>query len=258
MVDRLRAGGETMLYYQWARTPRRGTPLRNRYVERHSSMSGDLGLEAEREPRFAFADGQTAWVVTDPKEPSEEPQSFHAGLLDLSSHGTRLSVPTKVAIDEALRLRVSVAELGLEFYLSASVCWSKPDGHDGWQVGCVLEPGIPAGILDKLSAGGRLDRRNAGRYEDTPQLRARRVLDSGDEFVILRDYSQGGFCVSASQTGTPGDPIQICLEEPEERVIVATIRWQLRVEDGYLLGCAFLGDRDVGYKDVGSTQIVSS
>ena len=207
-------------------------------------MNATDDSEARGSVRYEIAGGQTVTVTLDPEDHREQPQVFPARLLSLSQNGARLSVPLKLPISNTLRLKFSIDEFALEFYVSADVCWSKPDGESGWQVGCAFSPGLPARLFDRLAAGGRLDRRNAVRHEKILGLRALKGLGSRRELVTLRNYSRGGFCVSASRPARPGERIHFCLEESKRLLLAATTEWQLKQGDCYLLGCTFVDEND--------------
>jgi hypothetical protein len=185
-----------------------------------------------------------ASVTLEPKNVREKERVFQARLLNLSQQGVKLSVPQQLPLSETLRLRFTVQEFAMEFHVLARVCWSRQDAGGRWQAGCALNPGIPPALLKRMAAGGRLDRRGAARYDDSLELQVRRELDGGDEVAVLRNYSEGGFCIFVSQPAKPGELMHVRLDEPQLLVIVAQTQWQLKVSDGYLLGLTFLNSKD--------------
>jgi len=210
-------------------------------------MRRNSGTDVEREDRYAVVGGQAVLLSVEPDNLRQQRQMLRGELLDLSPHGARLSVSADLSISKALRLEFSIISLCLEFYVSADVCWSKRIDEDEWHIGCALNPGMPTGVLDQLVRNGRLNRRCTLRHEGRLELRGHAELADRGEPVTLQNYSQGGFCVSASQLGKPGERIHIFVEEPKERLIVATVQWRLKVRDSYLLGCAFLNEKDFAY-----------
>ena len=207
-------------------------------------MGHTLGTEVAREDRYAFARNKPVSIMVEPRELCQQGQVFRARLLDLSPHGAKLSVSADLAIRKALRLELSIDEFPVVFYVSAEICWSKPISTNEWHVGCILKPAVPTVVFDWFARDGRLDRRSTLRCEDTPELPGYAELADGGEPVTLRNYSQGGCCVSSSKLGKPGDRIQIFVEAPEQAMIVAVVQWRLEMRDGCLLGCTFLDETD--------------
>ncbi len=156
--------------------------------------------------------------------------------------GVRLSVPTDIAAHNKLCLRLSVAELGMDFYVAGESCWSKKDANGTWQLGCSLSPGLPDGVLDLLAAKGRLDRRLTSRDHESINVSLAWDLSTAPIPATLENYCQGSVCLFTAVPGDIGKQVRVIVKERMEVVVVAKCLWQLRVADGYLLGCQFIND----------------
>ena len=99
-------------------------------------------------------------------------------------------------------------------------------------------------MFDTLAKGGHVDRRFDPRLDRSLNLDALWDLNGNESPVMLHDYSQGGLCVRASQPGRTGERFHLRLADPYNLIIVAAAVWQLKVIDGFLIGCSFLNDRD--------------
>lgn len=174
----------------------------------------------------------------------EDTRVHHARLFDLSQHGAKLLSSEPISVDEGIRLELEIEEMGLAFYVAGSVCWSKPAEGDTWMFGCSLQPGLPEGVFDALAKGGNVDRRFDPRLERQLDLEALWDLNDDVTRVMLQDFSRGGFCIWTDQAGNPGGRLHLRFSEPSNLMVVAKAMWQLKVVDGYLVGCSFLNERD--------------
>jgi hypothetical protein len=156
-------------------------------------------------------------------------------------------------LKKSLRVQLSVPELALEFYVSAAACWSKPCEKTGWQIGCVFDPEMPPGVLQRLAENGRIERRLGPRYKEPLRLEARYVSSGRKATVSLENYSEGGLCFSARLPSEPGEDIQLYLEKSEDLLTTGRIQWQLKCDGGYLLGCRFIRPQGDETRDIEST-----
>jgi len=195
-----------------------------------------------REVRYQLPNAPVVRVMPEDDELSDACEVHHARLLDLSRHGAKISGSTEIPTGNSIRLRLTIEELGLEFYVTGAVCWCKPSDDASWLLGCSLQPGFPHGLLDRLADRGHVDRRFDARFQEEVSLSAFWELGGARVPVTLRNYSQGGFCVHSSRPSVPGKRLHLKINQSQ--VIISTVQWELEVGGGYMLGCIFLNPRD--------------
>jgi hypothetical protein len=198
--------------------------------------------DSERAVRYTISNGP---VVTINVVELYQPDRIYQGrLVDLSQCGAKFSVPEEIATNKSIRLKISVAELGMEFYVAGSLCWAKPGPDGNWFAGCSLEPGLPKNFFDQLARDGRINRRVHDRFDGFTNLGACFDVDGELTPVTLKNYSAGGFCVLSQVPAPIGHRFNLCIAEPEEAVMPSQTQWQLAVRDGYLIGCLLLDSND--------------
>jgi hypothetical protein len=200
--------------------------------------------QPHRECRYVLRHSPEVSVTLQPEDIRDAPETHRARLFDLSPRGAKLVSTESIALEKSIRLELNVADLGLVFYVSGQVCWSQPGDGDTCVFGCSLEPALPAGVFDALIEGGHIDRRFDPRSQRGLGLEA--VWERGRKAtpVTLQDYSRGGLRVRTNKPGTPGEPFPLRFPGPSDLTICTTAVWQLKVVDGYLIGCAFADPSD--------------
>lgn len=188
--------------------------------------------------RFAFAEAQMVSITLDHGRNSE-PQQISACLLNLSPQGAKLAVPAQLPPGKTFRLRLTVPQLAMDFFVAAKVCWSANEGESGSVIGCHFNPGIPAGFLGSLASNGNLDRRGSNRENAHCKLLIVQEGATAKEKVILQNYSEGGFCLDAWRPIALGDKFWIVTDRPEAAV-EAVVHWQIKHSGVYTLGCGYL------------------
>jgi len=174
----------------------------------------------------------------------EEERVYHAKLVDLSKNGAKLSSELEIPTGDSVRLKLSIDDLGIEFYVDGKVCWSKSEDDGLSLFGCSLGAGLPEGLFDRLATGGQIDRRFDSRFDEEIEVSAFWDIGGTKVPVTLRNYSLGGLCVLAKHPIVAGQRVHLCVEEPENWIIVASAQWQLEVSDGYLIGASYLNPKD--------------
>ena len=204
---------------------------------------GKKDLSAVRDARFQLDGKHEVTVTIEPEDHRQEAKVCSGSLLDLSRGGARFRLPIDVPVANTLRVKFALTDLGMEFYVGASVCWSKPDEEGFWQLGCLLNPYIPAGLFERLSSGGRMDRRDTPRAEHTLNVPVFWEMAGQRVEGVLQNYSRGGFCVHVNRPGKPGQRLQVQLDGEQTLVVVAHSEWQLEHKDGFYVGCSFVNTR---------------
>ncbi|MCA9187785.1 MAG: PilZ domain-containing protein, partial [Planctomycetales bacterium] len=198
--------------------------------------------------RYVIEDKDVSVIVTvKPDDFRETGETFEAKLLDLSQNGARLVVPNEVPNTRNLRLQVRVDELGLELHLAAGVCWCNRDETGRFQIGCEIKPGIPPRILEKLSEGGKVDRRIEAEYESPTELHVSWTPKGRKEVVRVQNFSRGGFCIFTNRDVVAGAPFHFTIMQKngDPLIVGAKIQWRLESDGGYLVGCSFLTPKDL-------------
>jgi hypothetical protein len=184
---------------------------------------------------FEEKNGYSASVVV-------ERPSIEADLLDLSQAGARLSVSASISIQEALRLRIEIPELGLDLDIPAAVCWTRPSDGGSWIVGCSFSPELPEDAAKQLGVNGQLNRRKEPRFPIDVEGLVELELAEKNVPVRIRDYSAGGFCMFGSTPANSGQRLLLHVTMPDgtDVAIPGKVQWRFGYEDGYLFGCAYL------------------
>ena len=194
----------------------------------------------ERELRIVLADGQKTTVTLEPGT-DEGRERFPAKLLDLSRSGVKLSVASCIPFGKAVSLNLVIPDLALDLRVSAEVCWMRPAKGDSWFLGCSFQPELPEEVLNTLAAAGHVDRRNEERQRISLMGTAKWKSDDTETPVILQNLSDSGFCMLASSPGKTGDEVYLRLSDGSQKNVPAKTQWIVKVDEGYLVGCAYLG-----------------
>jgi len=134
----------------------------------------------------------------------------------------------------------------MQINLQAAVTWQQQEDNQEWLVGCAIRPQIPKSVLTSLATGRQINRRDSLRAAS--EIYATAVYNLGDQpfNVILCNYSPGGFCAVMKDVAENDSQIYLCVGDAEAKpkVIHGDVRWVAPLNDGYLVGCAFLDERD--------------
>lgn len=200
-----------------------------------------------REPRYQIAEDQAVEVVIErPVEGGVE--SVEGELVDISRGGAKLRTYRPVPTDQAVTLDIKADGLGRTLSVAAEVCWTQPAGPDRWWLGCAFRPEIPDAVLTEFVLGGYLERRRYAREKIALKTTATWELYCDHVPVWLLDLSAGGFCLLSQTTGGLGDRVLLRLKDDQQRVVLVTAkaRWQVKSDDGYVVGCEFVDKHGYG------------
>jgi hypothetical protein len=198
-----------------------------------------------RSPRVEIKDGRSGQVevrrLTDTGM-----ETLRGNLLDLSRGGAKISLDRGLLFDESISLSVSIPEIDLQFTVDSTVVWCRAGDADTWIAGCSFQSGLPAEVVDRLAAAGYLDRQASPRYPVALRGTVCWELSAGSVAAVVQDLSSEGFCMLCRKSGEPGQRLKLRLSSADgrQRMIAARSRWQIRTEEGFLVGCAFLNPYD--------------
>jgi hypothetical protein len=121
------------------------------------------------------------------------------------------------------------------------VVWLRQDAADSWRVGCEFVPKLPLEVMDELF-NSVIERRLSARRAVLRDAFAKWELQPDLFGVRLVNVSQGGFCIESRQPGQVGQRIWLSLHPEEDGTakVLGSVRWCTSLDDGFLIGCAFL------------------
>lgn len=184
--------------------------------------------------------------VTVEQPSSAEKFTANAQLLDLSPGGAKLSLNRPIRFEEALTIALHSEELELHLIVSARVCWTRQQGEGCWVLGCSFDPQLPREELEKLFAQGLLERRDNLRHSVRGQAVGRWEMHAEETPVGLLDLSNGGFSLLSPYAAQIGGNFHLSVDRESEAgpiEVLSTVQWQIQVDGGYIIGCAFADRR---------------
>jgi c-di-GMP-binding flagellar brake protein YcgR len=205
-----------------------------------------------RDDRFRVRSAQTIDVLVAAGDDAASP--FGRGeLIDIARGGAKLFLAESVPVQDAVEIRLENRDLKLDLSMSAAICWCRPEGTR-WALGCKFSPPLPADSLERLFATGVLERRFFRRRSKRMPVIAQWELQNEPVPAMLWDLSDGGFCLLMPTERKRGERVLITLQEPgrETKRIPAKIQWEMRVGEGYIVGCEFLSR--AGYEAIAGRQ----
>lgn len=202
-------------------------------------MSTTTTDETRIQPRYDLAEIFCVEVSVEADDRWADPIQLSATVLNLSSNGAKLAVPHALNRNETFRIRLVVDRLGLNFYLSAQVCWAAPEGTAASVIGCRFSPDLPELILQQLADGGRLDRRDRNRLASSAEMG---IVRAGSKFWSrengrLHNYAVGGVCIETDRTAALGERLTLRFSKQVEVPVV--VRWVVEQDGRFLMGCEY-------------------
>jgi len=190
------------------------------------------------EPRYKVRNIEFVDVTV--RQDSGTTDAALAEVRDLSRGGASLVVTRPLQFQEALLIKLESAKLGLDLSISAEVCWIRSLDEGRWLLGCSFAPPLPPESLEKLFVSGLLERRSYRRHQTRMAVTAQWELDTNVLPAFLWDISEGGFCILSPQPSKTGRRVLICAQGANEVVqIPAKTQWEMKVGDGWVVGCEF-------------------
>ena len=203
-----------------------------------------------QEQRFEVRQGCGA-SVTIKRRTGRSPKRIQGQLKDLSSSGAKVTVPYCIPFEEAVRVRIEIPELSLRISVPAEVCWIRSMDDSTWVIGCSLNKELSVDVLDKIAAGGYIDRRRSP-WQKT-DIRATARWELAETWLPIRivDISAGGFCFFCEEPKQAGLGTSLLLERPDGTSVTVCGKevWHKQVKDGFLVGCTLLDRGDFRYLD---------
>ena len=198
----------------------------------------------ERSRRYSVSENYVVRVTLKHYDEHDRPLMTAAVLVDLSPGGAKLLLGGPFPFEDDLIVSLESEELHLDLALSARICWLRQQGERQWVLGCSFDPQLPDSEIEHLFSYGLLERREAPRQSVRGQATA---CWQGDEEtdetpVGLLDLSEGGFSMLSPASSEVGKRLRLSLDGAEHKLVdtSATVRWQLQVEGGWIIGCEFV------------------
>jgi len=192
-----------------------------------------------------FEDGRAA-VVRVAYRTRDGDEVLDGELLDISRGGGKLTLPSSLPFGETIDLHAVIPAVDLEFTVRAVVSWNRQDEDDRWLIGCRFDAELSDAIVDRLAQGGYLERRHSPRYPISLEATASFELSEHGFSVWIQDFSTDGFAMLSPRPGKVNQRLRLeTVKEHSERIVIsARMRWCLPVDNGFLIGCAFLNGHD--------------
>lgn len=200
-------------------------------------------IQSERERRYNVRMPAAVEVVVERKG-GLLPEQVPARLLDLTPKGAKLSLDSPLQFMEPVAVRLVSAHAGVEQRHFAQVRWVRAGEGDEWLAGCSWDAPVPQEVLDQLASTGALQRRESARMEVDGEATVWWGPGKGVKVRFL-DLSEGGFCLGSPEPGQGAWLRVVPAAVGEQHVqIIAQLRWQRQIPDGYQLGCKFADPKD--------------
>jgi hypothetical protein len=195
----------------------------------------------KREQRFSVEDLKQLQVVIR-RIGEDDGKEFFADLVDISRRGLKIQVPICIGFAEELHVLIKSIKNEVE-YEGICIARHMRSVSDGiWEVGCSLEPELSDEVINFVVGVSGKERRGSPRISLTQAAELKRQGQVDGVQVTIRNISLGGYCLHIPEEHDVGEKVKLQLEDPDgnEHSIAGRIRWQNKVEDGYLIGCSFV------------------
>jgi len=191
-----------------------------------------------RETRYQFAQNRETSVRIC-RQADTNGQSIDGTLLDLSRGGAKLSLARCIAIQEVIELEIELVDANVCLTLQAEVRWLRPQKQNMWSIGVAFCERLSDEQLALLAGGGYLERREGTRYGSNIPATIRRELSEETIPVEVVNISVAGIGLSSAEPIEIGQHVQLRLlvEAYSDKILTATTRWIVRVDDHYHIGC---------------------
>lgn len=195
----------------------------------------------ERSRRYSVSENYVVGVTLKHYDEHDRPLITAARLLDLSPGGAKLALATSFPFEDDLIVSLESEELNLSLSLSARICWLRQQDDREWILGCAFDPQLPDAEIEHLLSYGLLERRETPRQSVRGQAMACWEGGMDETPVGLLDLSEGGFSMLSPMFAEAGKRLRLSLDSAEHELIdaAATVRWGLKVDGGWIIGCQF-------------------
>ena len=207
-------------------------------------MTDMIGNLRRRAPRFRIQNTEALRVTVTKSDKSFE--TIHTELVNISVGGAKFKSNQSVTVNEVVSVKIDVEHPGQSISVSGEVRWIAPLDGDEWWLGCAFKPPIPHEILNELARQGVLERREHVRQRISLPVTAQWQLEYEPTTVTVVDYSAGGICLTTDSERGPGERLMLRfqLDDGRDVQVRASTRWEVRCDDGFLIGCEFTDPRD--------------
>jgi len=169
-------------------------------------------------------------------------------LQDLSNKGIRLVLQKPIPLRKTIEFKICAVGMEFDCNVAAEVCWMRARGPDQWLLGCSFTSEFSDNALDQLAVSGYVNRRKDPRCPVSIAALARQELMTEAIGVRLEDYSRGGCRVFSPIPMSVGERVMVILAGTNDATysLAARALWQLKVQDGFFVGCCFLDNSSFG------------
>lgn len=160
-------------------------------------------------------------------------------IVDLTPNGAKLSLDILLNYQEVVVVEVAMPMLDVATALTATVAWSKATSSDAhWLSGCSFNEPFADDVLDRLAAGGVIDRRCDVRTPCKIPVQALWQFDDDAKPADIIDFSKGGFCLACTSEQPIGTKVHVRLASGD--CVVGILRWIAEHDGSQVFGCQFM------------------
>ncbi len=160
-------------------------------------------------------------------------------IVDLTPNGAKLSLDVLLNYQEVVVVEVAMPMLNVATALTATVAWSRGTASDRhWLSGCSFNEPFEKDVLDKLAAGGVIDRRSDVRTPCKIPVEALWQSEEDVKSAFITDFSKGGFCLDCSTMQEIGSKVHVRLASGD--CVVGVLRWITEHAGRQIFGCQFM------------------
>ena len=192
-----------------------------------------------REKRFEVTDKRSFDTLV--SRAGAEDSLFYGELIDFSRNGMKLNVPFFARFDEILKVRFTFKSTDLAYAGNLRVRHLRNVDENSWQVGCSCDPPLPEEVISYFAAQNHQERRNNNRQDvkGIGFVRRQGSVETCDAEIL--NISEGGFCLSVSESYEVGERIDFTVfnSEGNQEAVEGRVRWQQENDNVYQIGCSF-------------------
>ena len=140
------------------------------------------------ENRYIIEDSELTHVTISYQD-GEGRRTHQGRLADLSTHGVRVSLDSRLESGLNVDMRIRVPRVKLDVTWQATVRWIQPCDAETWWIGCELHDPVPVKLVHDLAMANMLNRRRDPRYEISHPAQVKWEL--ADQVVVAKGRQTG-------------------------------------------------------------------